>query len=192
MNYSSTHPAQRQIKKEEENISNYKNPIRSSRSAEKKKKDFLRHIRHLFHFLNGYVVLNFERRWQKSVIYWNWVNWLRIFQFLDLPLMWYQSYIRTQSAVISYRFFFFLVFTTHKHLRIALLFSYSFIDLKKSTKKFAYKSYFFHDSRTAVTLRSSHPASQRGVSGMFLSLFSFYLFIPPGGYLSRKEGDGRI
>ena len=89
-------------------------------------------------------------------------------------------------------FFFFLVFTTHKHLRIALLFSYSFIDLKKSTKKFAYKSYFFHDSRTAVTLRSSHPASQRGVSGMFLSLFSFYLFIPPGGYLSRKEGDGRI
>lgn len=55
MNYSSTHPAQSQIKKEEENVSNYKNPIRSS-PVGRKKKDFFRHIRHLFYFLMGYVV----------------------------------------------------------------------------------------------------------------------------------------
>ena len=191
MNYSSTHPAQRQIKKEEENISNYKNPIRSSRSAEKKKRFSSPHSA----FISFFERLRSPEFWEAMAEIGHILELSELvknFSVSGSPLdVISECYTYTVGGYFV-SVFFFLVFTTHKHLRIALLFSYSFIDLKKSTKKFAYKSYFFHDSRTAVTLRSSHPASQRGVSGMFLSLFSFYLFIPPGGYLSRKEGDGRI
>lgn len=68
------------------------------------------------------------------------------------------------------------------------------LKIKKSTKKICIQDCFFFSRFTHCRYFAFQPPSQpawreRDVS---LSLFSFYLFIPPGGYLSRKEGDGRI
>jgi hypothetical protein len=82
-----------------------------------------------------------------------------------------------------------LVFTTPADCSfVSILFSR--FKKKKNTQKNLHTRLFFHDSRTAVTLRSSHPASQRGVSGMFLSLsLSFHsIFSFPQVVTYIKEG----
>lgn len=187
MNYSSTHPAQRQIKKEEENVSNYKNPIRSS-PVGRKIKIFSPHSAFILFFdgLRSRILKGDGRNW------WNWVNWLRIFQFLGLPLMWYQSVIRTQSAVISYRFFF-LVFTTPADCSfVSILFS----RLKKKThKKICIQDFFFTiHALPLLCVPATQPASVAwaGCFSLFLSLFILSFHSPRWLLISRKEGDGRI
>ncbi|KAK4020270.1 hypothetical protein OUZ56_002262 [Daphnia magna] len=46
----------------------------------------------------------------------------------------------------------------------------------------------FHDSRTAVTLRSSHPASQRGVSGNVV----FWMVKKGGGSHTRMISSCKL